>query len=75
MMEEAVTDTIIKGAGQRIDAGHLPEGQENEVFQSNAVGDSFGASSGVVNIEKFVKVNKPATGVSGSGRASAATLD
>jgi len=63
-MEEAVTDTIIKGASQRIDSlnqvrSHLH--QENEIYISNGQHfDGEYASKGVVNVESYVNKQKNA---------------
>jgi len=67
LMEEAVTDTIIKGAAQRIDSlnqgahqngGSIAGGQQEEAFDSSAARDAYGSGAGVVNIQSYVKENQ-----------------
>ena len=58
-MEEAVTDTIIKGAAQRIDSfnSQLQESQHNAMSQSIASNPNMvpNGDSGVVNVDSYVK--------------------
>ena len=61
LMEEAVTDTIIRGATQRIDSLQQqlagPAEHDSEIYVNNVSSSDAYGGAGVVNVENFVKEN------------------
>lgn len=59
-MEEAVTDTIIKGATQRIESfNQIRSQQDNEIFIAGQQQKQYDGA-GVVNVESYVNRQKEA---------------